>query len=112
MVTPDSSVSSSVSSVFSEIIVGTSFTGSTVKVKLLVDTAPSASSALIVMVVEPKALARGVKVIVRFAPLPPITIPEVSIKEAFPEDAVTSTSSTSLSISPMVKLIGPTEASS
>src|SRR6267378_3482444 len=93
------------------VMVGASLTAVTVtKNEVVVVADPSVT--LSVMVVAPLALAAGVTVTVRLAPLPPITTFASGTRAVSDEVPLTLRSPITLSISPMVKLNAPVVPSS
>src|SRR5678815_1909735 len=92
-------------------MVGASFTGFTVRRKLvLVLLVPSLTVSVIVVV--PKALVTGVIVTVRFAPLPPNTMLFVGTSAGFDEPPLTVSEVAGVSKSPTVKPSAGVEVSS
>ena len=90
---------------------GASLTGSTVRVKEVVEEAEP-SLTVRVIVAEPKALARGVTVTVRLAPLPPSTMEATGASAVLVLLAETVRAPGAVSTSPTVKASGPVAPSS
>ena len=92
--------------------VGGSFTGSTVRGKLLEATALPASVAVIVMTVVPDRSEAGVTMTVRLLPLPLMTMLLVGTSAGFEELTVSTSELAGVSSSEMVKGIGAVAVSS
>ena len=91
---------------------GASFTAETLTVNDVVEVRPSGSVTVSVIVAAPLALAVGVTVTVRFAPLPEIAIFAVVTTAVLDEIAVTMRSAAALSMSATVMLSAPVLVSS
>src|SRR5882762_9682928 len=93
-------------------MVGGSFTGVTVRTKLVLTEPKLVSVTEIVMVALPDWLAMGVSVMVRLAPLPPKRMLLVGTNTGFEEAAARIKRVAGVTESPMVKAMGPTTVSS
>ncbi len=93
-------------------IVGRSLTGVTIKSNVSVAVPPFPSETNNVMVVVPVALAAGVSVTVRLAPLPPSTMLAFGTRAGLLEVAVTVKDAAAVSRSPTVKAMAPVAVSS